>query len=197
MKIMAEHEYFTIGSIITCTTCYQQKVQGEVLAFDLQTKMLAIKCTPASGKHSVHDVKLFNLAYVSDVQVIKEADKDTSPPPVSTLNLGKISNRLRSNIEEKKTASQLHWSRSLSRGPAVVQYNCLNNHRQSVGWSYIVVMDEVTIRPPYNLESCHGKEGSKALDHVKKIVQKFIREYGQQKAGETRKSHSPSPAATM
>ncbi|KAH3698714.1 hypothetical protein DPMN_086261 [Dreissena polymorpha] len=145
--------------------------------------MLAIKCTPASGKHSVHDVKLFNLAYVSDVQVIKEADKDTSPPPVSTLNLGKISNRLRSNIEEKKTASQLHWSRSLSRGPAVVQYNCLNNHRQSVGWSYIVVMDEVTIRPPYNLESCHGKEGSKALDHVKKIVQKFIREYGQQKAG--------------
>ena len=36
----------------------------------------------------------------------------------------------------------------------------------------IIVMEEVTIRPPYGLEDCRGKEGSKALDHVKKIVSK-------------------------
>lgn len=39
---MAEHEYFNIGSIVCCTTCYNQKVQGEVLAYDVETKMLAI-----------------------------------------------------------------------------------------------------------------------------------------------------------
>ena len=42
MKIMAENEYFSIGSIVACTTCYNQKIQGEVLAFDIDTKMLAI-----------------------------------------------------------------------------------------------------------------------------------------------------------
>lgn len=42
MKIMAENEYFSIGSIVACTTCYQQKIQGEVVAFDEGTKMLAI-----------------------------------------------------------------------------------------------------------------------------------------------------------
>lgn len=35
-------EYFNIGSIVSCTTCYNQKIQGEVLAFDEGTKMLAI-----------------------------------------------------------------------------------------------------------------------------------------------------------
>ncbi len=34
----------------------------------------------------------------------------------------------------------------------------------------IVVMDQVTIVPPYLVENCKGKDGSKALQHVKKIV---------------------------
>ena len=54
MKIMAEIEYFSIGSIVACTTCYQQKIQGEVVAFDEGTKMLAISIleivkTPSTG----------------------------------------------------------------------------------------------------------------------------------------------------
>ena len=31
-------------------------------------------------------------------------------------------------------------------------------------------MDAVTIRPPYAVENCVGKDGSAILDHVKKIV---------------------------
>ena len=47
MKIMAqEGEYFNIGSIVSCTTCYNQKLQGEVLAFDVESKMLAISILP-------------------------------------------------------------------------------------------------------------------------------------------------------
>lgn len=33
----------------------------------------------------------------------------------------------------------------------------------------IIVMDEVIISPPYQVENCKGKEGS-ALSHVRKIV---------------------------
>ena len=38
-------------------------------------------------------------------------------------------------------------------------------------------MEEITIRPPYGLEDispCRGKEGSKALEHVKKIVSNVL-----------------------
>ena len=43
MKInMAEGDYFSIGMIVSCTTCHDQKFQGEVLAFDYGTKMLAL-----------------------------------------------------------------------------------------------------------------------------------------------------------
>lgn len=35
----------------------------------------------------------------------------------------------------------------------------------------IIVMDDVVISPPYQVENCKGKEGS-ALSHVRKIVSK-------------------------
>jgi hypothetical protein len=37
----------------------------------------------------------------------------------------------------------------------------------------IVVMEEVVITPPYQVENCKGKEGS-ALSHVRKIVSKGV-----------------------
>lgn len=33
---------FSIGSIVVCKTCFDQTVEGEVLAFDQQTKMLIL-----------------------------------------------------------------------------------------------------------------------------------------------------------
>lgn len=37
----------------------------------------------------------------------------------------------------------------------------------------IIVMDDVVISPPYQVENCRGKEGS-ALSHVRKIVSLFL-----------------------
>uniref|UniRef100_A0A182LX51 AD domain-containing protein n=1 Tax=Anopheles culicifacies TaxID=139723 RepID=A0A182LX51_9DIPT len=33
---------FTIGSIVECTTCFEANIEGEVMAFDQQTKMLIL-----------------------------------------------------------------------------------------------------------------------------------------------------------
>lgn len=33
---------FNIGSIVACRTCYQKNIEGEVLAFDAQTKILIL-----------------------------------------------------------------------------------------------------------------------------------------------------------
>lgn len=199
MKIMAENDYFSIGSIISCTTCYQQKIQGEVLAFDVATKMLAIKSAPTSGKHNVHDVKLVNLAYVSDVTVIKEVDRESSPPPLSSLNVNKINTRLRTNIEEKKRQVNYVGVGVPPEGQKLL--NAIVKTINDARWSghNIIVMEEVTIKPPYGLEdcTCRGKESSKVLDHVKKIVQKHLRELElQRSSSDVNKSHSPSPASS-
>lgn len=35
-------DYFSIGSTVACKTCYEKEIEGEVLAFDQQTKMLIL-----------------------------------------------------------------------------------------------------------------------------------------------------------
>jgi len=39
---MADAEYFKVGMTISCETCHGSKIQGDVVAFDFPTKMLAL-----------------------------------------------------------------------------------------------------------------------------------------------------------
>jgi len=39
---MADADYFKVGMTISCETCHGIKIQGDVVAFDLPTKMLAL-----------------------------------------------------------------------------------------------------------------------------------------------------------
>jgi len=39
---MAEPEYFSVGMVVACVTCHDQRIQGEVVAFDHPSKMLII-----------------------------------------------------------------------------------------------------------------------------------------------------------
>lgn len=43
VKIMAAvSDCFTVGSTVACTTCFHKNIEGEVLAFDPETKMLIL-----------------------------------------------------------------------------------------------------------------------------------------------------------
>nr|BAG62326.1 unnamed protein product [Homo sapiens] len=64
-------EYFSVGSQVSCRTCQEQRLQGEVVAFDYQSKMLALKCPSSSGKPNHADILLINLQYVSEVENCK------------------------------------------------------------------------------------------------------------------------------
>ena len=47
------NEYFSVGSLVSCKTCHNQVIEGEVLAFDQPTKMLILsKLTGLSTVHS-------------------------------------------------------------------------------------------------------------------------------------------------
>lgn len=67
--------------------------------------------------------------------------------------------------------------------PNISSFNNLTfrNRLDEVEWDgkNIVVMRQVIINPPYNVTSCHGRNGDnhQAVEHVKKIVKKFNEEY--------------------
>jgi len=41
-KMAGASDWFTIGSTVACKTCHEQEIEGEVQAFDPQTKMLVL-----------------------------------------------------------------------------------------------------------------------------------------------------------
>ena len=58
----AVSDCFSIGSIVSCTTCFNKNIEGEVLAFDPPTKMLILsilflnKCVNSKNKFYVKNI---------------------------------------------------------------------------------------------------------------------------------------------
>ncbi|XP_074080377.1 protein LSM12 isoform X2 [Macrotis lagotis] len=92
-------EYFSVGSQVSCRTCQEQRLQGEVVAFDYQSKMLALKCPSSSGKPNHADILLINLQFVSEIEIIN--DRTETPPPLASLNVSKLASKARTEKEEK------------------------------------------------------------------------------------------------
>uniref|UniRef100_A0A8C5QWX3 LSM12 homolog n=1 Tax=Leptobrachium leishanense TaxID=445787 RepID=A0A8C5QWX3_9ANUR len=188
----APGEYFSVGSQVSCRTCQETRLQGEVVAFDHQSKMLALKCPSTSGKPNHADILLLNLQYVSDVEVLN--DRTQTPPPLASLNIGKLASRARQEKEEK-----LSQAYAISAGVSVdgqQLFQTIHKTIKDCKWQEknIIVMEEVTISPPYKVENCKGKEGS-ALGHVRKVVEKHFRDVESQK-GMPRNTIQPSQKET-
>ncbi|XP_035688466.1 protein LSM12 homolog A-like [Branchiostoma floridae] len=167
-------DYFTfsVGSSVSCTTCLGQNIQGEVVAFDPPSKMLAIKSPSGKGPDR-HDVRIVNLALVSHVDVVHEC---TEPPPaLPVLNFQKLEARARHECSEKWKAVNLIGIGVSPEGQKL--FNAIHKTISETRWKDkdIVVLDDVVISPPYGLENCKGKEGQ-ALAQVRKIVEKYIKE---------------------
>lgn len=161
---------FSIGSTVACTTCYNQNYEGEVLAFDQQTKMLILKCSSNNSTHN--DVYIVNLALCSDVQVKKEVNSIPDPP--MSLNLQRLSTRVRNQVEQKKRQVS-----ALAAGVSQEGQNlflAIARTINQVSWSgpNIVVFQDVTITPPYKVDNVVGSPDSRQLTYVKKIVEKHV-----------------------
>ncbi|CAF0801360.1 unnamed protein product [Brachionus calyciflorus] len=165
-----------IGAQIRCVTCLGNNVQGKVVAYDQQTKMLALR-SPVSGKPGYYDYTMVNVAWCSNLEVLEEPSD--SPEQISTLNIQKLERRKKLNIENKlKEINSLGNNVSpLAQHLYFTIYKTLNE----VEWEdkNIVVMNSVVISPPYDVNSCHSRNGEThaAVEHVKKIVKKFLDDY--------------------
>ncbi|KAK0175699.1 hypothetical protein PV327_009428 [Microctonus hyperodae] len=168
-------DWFSIGSTVACKTCYNKEIEGEVLAFDPQTKMLILKCPSSSGRASVNDVHIVNLSLVSDVQVKREVSPMATEPPQS-LNLQRLNTRVRNQIEEKKRMVKALQAGVSPEGQKL--FIAIAKTIQEITWSgqNIVVWDDVTIVPPYKVDNVHGNIESKPYLHVRKVVEKHMKD---------------------
>lgn len=187
-------EYFSVGSQVSCRTCQEQRLQGEVVAFDYQSKMLALKCPSSSGKPNHADILLINLQYVSEVEIIN--DRTETPPPLASLNVSKLASKARTEKEEK-----LSQAYAISAGVSLEGQQLFQTIHKTIKdckWQEknIVVMEEVVITPPYQVENCKGKEGS-ALSHVRKIVEKHFRDVESQKILQRSQAQQPQKEAAL
>ncbi|KAM3863757.1 protein LSM12 homolog B [Diretmus argenteus] len=171
-------EYLNVGSHVSCLTCLGQQLQGEVVAFDYQSKMLTLKCPPSSGLSNLSDVILVNLSFVSDVSMV--TDRAHTPPPLALLNITKLANRVRTEKEEKFSQAYAVSAGVSTDGQQL--FHTIHKTIKECKWQEknIVVMDDVIIAPPYQVDNCRGKEGS-TLSHVRKIVEKHFRDVDSQR----------------
>ncbi|XP_071774261.2 protein LSM12 homolog A-like [Centroberyx gerrardi] len=176
MAAPAPGECLSVGSQVSCLTCLGQQLRGEVVAFDPPARMLTLKCPPSSGQSHLSDVILVNLAFVSDVSVSTE--RAQTPPPLASLNVTKLANRVRSQKEQK--FSQAHAVSAGVSAAGQQLFSTIHKTIKECKWQEqnIVVMDDVIIAPPYQVDDCRGREGREgsALSHVRKIVEKHFQD---------------------
>jgi len=172
-KMAGARDWFIIGSMLACKTYHGQKIEGEVQAFDPQTKMLVLKCPASNGKSSLNDVHILNLSFMSNVQVIRKINP-TTIKPLQNLNLESLNTRVHNQLEEKKRLIDLQITgRKL--------FITISKIIQDITWNgaNIVVFGNVIIRPPYNADNVHGNTESRAYRYIKKVVEKHIEDTAQ------------------
>ena len=183
-----------IGGTIKCTTCLGNNIQGKVIAYDQQTKMMALR-SPVSNKPGYYDFSMINVAWCSNLEVVEEPTEALEP--LSNLNTKKLERRQKINIDNK-------YKEINSLGTDVTPlaqhiYFSIYKTLEEVEWDgkNIVVMNSVVIKPPYDVANVHSKTGEnqQAAEHVKKIVKKVNEEYNANNSASTSTSTTSTTSA--
>ncbi|KAK7011443.1 protein LSM12 A [Biomphalaria glabrata] len=165
-------EFFSIGSVIKIVDCHQDTYKGAVRSFDYATKILSIE-TPSREVAQLSDIYIFNLDYVANIEILE--DKQT-PEPLPYINVSKISQKL-SEQEQNRLKQKKFIGKNVSpEGQRLM--NTISKTINDCRWDgpNIVVLGDVTIKPPYGPRDLYCAEGCKALAHISKIVEKHHEE---------------------
>ncbi|XP_045469037.1 protein LSM12 homolog isoform X2 [Harmonia axyridis] len=169
---------FTLGSVVWCRTCCNTEFEGEVLSFDSNSKILILKCCSSNGDPKLNDIHFINLSLVSELRV--KRDSISPPEPLQSLNIERISIRLKNQVEEKRRILQAKSTNASTEGQSV--FIAIAKVIDEISWknSEIVVWNqEVIISPPYQLENIKGDPNNKGFNYIKKVVEKHWNDYSQ------------------
>jgi len=193
---------FTVGSIVNCVTCFDNQIEGEVIAFDYQKRLLIIKSNSSSGQNSLNDVNWINLDFVKDINIKKEVKRDdvinTQLPQLDTQ---RVERRAREAVEERKKLTEAFNSGVTPDGVKLylTLSKTLNIQGVKVIWDSenIIVANCVKINPPYKVENCisikqHSGSPPESVIFAKKLVEKYWNDQQIQNAPKNTNSVQPT-----
>lgn len=141
------------------------------------------------------NINIVNLAFAKDVQVKKESS--FNPPPLPSLNLNRLNNRIKTQIQDKKR--QISAMSANVSPEAQKLYLTITKTIPEVTWQgqNIVVYDHVIISPPYKADNVKGtgNQEDKAILYIKNIVEKFVKDTASQQVSSTPTTHRSKPTA--
>uniref|UniRef100_A0A914V8C6 AD domain-containing protein n=1 Tax=Plectus sambesii TaxID=2011161 RepID=A0A914V8C6_9BILA len=176
----AQQDVFPLGAVVECQTMRRETVCGEVLCYDHATRLLVLRLN--NGPKA--EMRFLNLALVDHVAVVKNPPPDHTPLfPYSTAAQGQ--ERLR--IAEQKKCSSMPSVDVSTAGQHV--FIAIRKTLEDILWDgeNIVVLSRVAVRPPYtcddveplpNLPSTIQPQAVSTATHVKKIIDKHLRQTG-------------------
>jgi len=172
-SLALENVRYPIGSRVTTKLNKGgPAMKGEVLGYDPNFKVVILKSS--GSRPGRNNVSLVNLAHCSEMKVEEEGKE--APGELQSLNTQRLEQRFKDSIEKKKKLIMAFKAGISPEGQRLFQV--INKTLDDVMWNgdKIVVMG-VTIEPPYRPESIKSSaDNNKAKDHIRKIVEKHIRD---------------------
>ncbi|XP_075154981.1 LSM12 homolog a [Haematobia irritans] len=192
--MVAVNDCFSIGSTVMCTTCFNEEFEGEVLAFDHNTKMLILKCR-SKNADNLNDVHVLNLSLCSNVQVVKECNGNFVDDP-QKLNLEQLKIRLRKTVQHRQTYLKSKNADVSPEAQELYRVIAKQFKYNEVSWQglNIQIFKEVTITPPYRAENVVSTSNNKSLyNYIKKMIENFV---NNRAAQDTQGSSASSPTSS-
>jgi len=176
---LGNNDYFYPGSVVVCTLFGAEEdvnVKGEVYAFDHDSRVLLLKHPATNGKKDHNNVTLINMNCVRNVQVLKECN-DT-PPPLPPMEHKKLLQRFQQEKDLRLKVSQAVSDGVTKVGVELYLYMKRIFKETTFNKENIVIMEDVTIEPPYKRLNCsaNNPQANQCLLRVQNMVERFYDE---------------------
>ncbi|KAH8305238.1 hypothetical protein KR018_006188 [Drosophila ironensis] len=180
---------FSVGSVVRCTTCFGDNVAGEVVAFDLASKMLMLKCPTNGGagdEQILCNLTIVNLSLCMDIEIVKEMIRQEQVKPPEPVNLMMIQERLNFAMQNRSVFCRSFNPNATPLGQALFRELAKFFGDDKVKWNdrsnyaSIQVMRQATISSPYWLDNISHSSAArpKLLQWIRQII-KYLHTYPQ------------------
>lgn len=170
---------FEPGQQVKCKTRHEDEFKGEVVAFDLASKVLIIKSPSSAGTSGNHDLHFLVLDSVSDVEVLEEPPADFNNE-LPSMEMKHIQAKQAAAIKERMKLVEAVSNGVTQEGISLYSaFSKIYVRDGDIVWKdkvKIVVMNSVVISPPYKEADCQptsSKTEKEALNYVKSNISKY------------------------
>lgn len=177
---------FEPGQQVQCETRFDDVFKGEVVAFDLSSKILILKSPSSSGTVNNHDLHFLVLDHVKNdsVKILEEPQTECAND-LPSIDMKYVKGKQAAALNERRRLVDAVGNGVSQDGISLYTAISKKYDRASdLTWKdkvKIVVMNSVVINPPYKESDCEStsptEKEEEAVSYVKSIVRKFWENY--------------------